>query len=84
MALFPITGYYQGDFIPHLIAADTDDTMDQVAARIARHTLDRRLPKPPEGTAYDVVVDERTIAPDATLGSLGLEPLHWVDVRPRS
>lgn len=25
MALFPITGRYFGDFIPHLVAADTDE-----------------------------------------------------------
>ena len=83
MALFPLTGYYQDDFIPHLIAADTDDTMDQLAARIAGPVLERRLPGVPDGTAFDVFVDDQRIEPTRTLGELGLQPLHWVDVRPR-
>ena len=84
MALFPLTGYYHGDFIPHLIAADTDDTMDQLAAKIAAPVLERRLPAVAAGTAFDVFVDDERIEPSKTLGELGLQPLHWVDVRPRS
>lgn len=82
MALFPITGYYPGDFIPHLVAVDTEDTMDQVAAKVVVHTVGRRLPDT-GAPGYDVFVDEQRIEPDRTLGTLGLEPLQWLDVRPR-
>lgn len=83
MALFPITAYYQGDFIPHLVAVDTEDTMDQVAAKVAVHTVGRRLPAPAGDPGYDVLLDGRRIEPSRTLGALGLYPLQWLDVRPR-
>ena len=84
MALFPITGRYLGDFIPHLVAVDTDDTMDQVAAKVAVHTVGRRLPEPAGGPLYDVFLDDAKLDPSVTLGSLGLVPLQWLDVRPRA
>ena len=46
MALFPITGRFVGDFVPHLVAVDTDDTMDEVAEKVAAHTVGHRLPRP--------------------------------------
>jgi toluene monooxygenase system protein B len=83
MALFPITGRYVGDFIPHLVAVDTDDTMDQVAAQVAAHSVGRRLPEPAGGRVYDVYLDGEKLAPSTRLGSLGLVPLQWLDVRSR-
>ena len=46
MALFPITGRFVGDFVPHLVAVDTDDTMDQVAEKVAVHSVGRRVARP--------------------------------------
>ena len=82
MALFPITAHYRGDFIPHLVAVDTDDTIARVAAKVAGHTAGRRLPEPPAGTVLEVYRDSERLDPTATLGSLGLEPLGWLDVVP--
>lgn len=84
MALFPITGYYHGDFVPFLIPADTDDTIDQVAVKVARISEGRRMPTLPEGTGYDVYVEDRLVDAGATLGSLDLAPLDFVHVKPRS
>ena len=83
MALFPITAHYAGDFIPHLVAVDTGDTMDEVAAKVAVHTVGRRLPVPAGGPVYDVYLDDERIEPSRTLGTLGLVPLQWLDVKPR-
>jgi Toluene-4-monooxygenase system protein B (TmoB) len=83
MALFPITGRYVGDIVPHLVAVDTEDTMDQVAQKVAAHSVGLRLPEPPGGPVYDVYLGDRRLDPAATLGSLGLTPLQWLDVRPR-
>ena len=83
MALFPITGRYVGDIVPHLVAVDTEDTMDQVAQKVAVHSVGRRLPEPAGGPVYDVYLDGRRLDPTATLGSLGLAPMQWLDVRPR-
>jgi toluene monooxygenase system protein B len=81
MALFPIVGRFVGDFVPHLVAVDTDDTMDTVAQKVAVHSVGRRIP-PPAGTpAYDVYLDGRKVEASTTLGQLGLMPLQWLDVK---
>ena len=83
MALFPIYGLFKGDFVPHLVAVDTDDSVEQVAQKVAVHTVGRRLPERP-GAPYRVSVGERTVPNDATLGEVivqtGLKPLQWVVV----
>ncbi|MFI5881498.1 toluene-4-monooxygenase system B family protein [Streptomyces sp. NPDC051554] len=81
MALFPIVGRLVGDFIPHLVAVDTDDTMDTVAAKVAVHSVGRRVAVPPGVPSYDVYLDDRKIDPSVTLGELSLLPLQWLDVR---
>lgn len=78
MALFPITGRFKGDFVPHLVPVDTDDTMDQVATKVAHHSVGRRLPD--EGKGLEVSIDGEVIDPSRRLGELDLMPLQWVDV----
>jgi hypothetical protein len=80
MALFPIYGHFIGDFLPHLVAVDTDDTMAQVAEKVAVHSVGRRIPPRP-GKGFEVLVSGRLVGRDVVLGSLGLSPLDWVDVR---
>ena len=83
MALFPIYGLFKGDFVPHLVAVDTDDSVDQVAQKVAVHTVGRRLAER-VGVPYRVSVGERTVPNDATLAQVieqtGLKPLQWVVV----
>jgi len=81
MALFPVYGRFVGDFLPHLVAVDTDDTMDAVAEKVAVHSVGRRLPRPATQTGYDVYLDGRLIPAGTTLGELGLMPLQWLDVK---
>ncbi|HEX8112911.1 MAG TPA: toluene-4-monooxygenase system B family protein [Kofleriaceae bacterium] len=81
MALFPIYGRFVGDCIPHLVAVDTGDTMAQVAEKIAVHSVGRRIRPRPGGHGYEVLVGGHRVDGDAVLGSLGLHPLDWVDVR---
>jgi toluene monooxygenase system protein B len=83
MALFPVYGVFKGDFVPHLVAVDTDDSINTVAEKIAVHSVGRRLPAQP-GKALRVSVGERVVPGDATLGQViqqtGLKPLQWVTV----
>jgi toluene monooxygenase system protein B len=47
MALFPLSSNFEGDFVLQLIAIDTENTMDEVAAAAAIHSVNRRVrPRP--------------------------------------
>ncbi len=85
MAMFPITGRFVGDFVPHLVAVDTDDTMDQIAQKVAAHSVGRRVPKPAHTDGYDVLLNETVLPPLVTLAEVMTEtdvlPLQWFDVR---
>jgi toluene monooxygenase system protein B len=85
MALFPITGRFVGDFVPHLVAVDTEDTFDVIAEKVAGHSVGRRMPEAPG--KLEVSFDGQVLAGDQTLASLMAEkpvlPLQWFDVRRR-
>lgn len=87
MAEFPIYGRFIGDFVPHLVAVDTDDTMDVVAQKIAQYTLGKRLPFPAGKPSYDVLINGEVIDPSRTFGAVleekQLPVLQWVDARYR-
>jgi hypothetical protein len=82
--LFPIYGRFVGDFVPHLVAALTSDTMPELAEKVALHSVGRRLPRRP-GHGYEVLLDGQVVDDRLTLGELvaarGLPPLSWIDVR---
>jgi len=47
MAMFPLTSNFQEDFVLQLIAVDTENNMDEVAAAAAVHSVGRRVkPRP--------------------------------------
>lgn len=85
MAPFPITGRFVGDFVPHLVAVDTDDTMDQLAEKVAVHSVGRRIPRPAGPAGYDVLLHGRVLEPSTPLAEVLAEhdvlPLQWFDVR---
>jgi toluene monooxygenase system protein B len=81
MALLPIYGRFVGDFTAHLVAVDTDDTIDQVAAKIAAHAVGRRLAPRPGADGFEVLADGRILAADSRLRDLAPRPLQWFDVQ---
>ena len=81
MALIPIYGRFVGDFTAHLVAVDTEDTMDEVAAKIAVHAVGRRLPEEPFAQGLEVLAGGRALAPASRLKDLSPRPLQWLDVR---
>lgn len=81
MALFPVTGRFVGDFVPHLVAVDTDDTMDVLAEKVAVHSVGRRVPVPDPHPGYVVLLADAPVPATTTVGELGLQPLQWLDVR---
>ena len=47
MALFPVISNFQYDFVLLLVPVDTENTMDEVAAAAAHHSVGRRVaPRP--------------------------------------
>lgn len=47
MALFPLISNFQHDFVLQLLPVDTENTMDEVAAAAAYHSVGRRVaPRP--------------------------------------
>lgn len=47
MADFPLHSNFQGDFVPVLVLVDTEDTMDEVAAKCAYHSVGKRVAPQP-------------------------------------
>jgi toluene monooxygenase system protein B len=43
MALYPLTSNFEGDFVLQLLAIDSENTMDEVAAAAAVHSVGRRV-----------------------------------------
>lgn len=81
MALFPVYGRFVGDFVPHLVPADTEDDMNQLAEKVAVHSVGRRVPNNPNAKGYEVLHQNKVIDPSTKLHELGLRPLEWLDVR---
>jgi toluene monooxygenase system protein B len=81
MALIPIYGRFVGDFAVHLVAVDTDDTIDDVAAKIAAHAVGRRLPAQHTAKGFEVMSDGRALPADSRLKDIAPRPLQWLDVR---
>lgn len=85
MSAFPITGRFVGDFVPHLIAVDTDDTIDQVAKKVAAQSVGHRVPRPASRPGYEVLLDDEVLPGSVTFGAVlaehGCQPLQWFDVR---
>ncbi len=81
MALIPVYGRFIGDFTAHLVAVDTEDTIDEVASKIAVHAVGRRLPEEPLAKGFEVLVGGRVLAPTSRLKDCSPRPLQWLDVR---
>jgi hypothetical protein len=81
MALIPVYGRFVGDFAAHLVAVDTEDTIDEVAAKIAAHSVGRRLPAQPNAKGFEVTSDGRALPADSRLKDIAPRPLQWLDVR---
>jgi toluene monooxygenase system protein B len=78
MALFPVQGIFDGDFVVLLVPVDTDDPMTVVAEKIAHHVVGRRV------AAQDRPMRVRRrgefLADDATVAESSLSPLDVLEV----
>jgi toluene monooxygenase system protein B len=78
MALFPVQGIFEGDFVVLLVPVDTDDPMTVVAEKIAHHVVGRRVAaqdKPMRIRRQGEFLDD-----DATVAEANLAPLDVLEV----
>lgn len=78
MALFPVQGITEGDFVVVLVPIDTEDPMTVVAEKIAHHAVGRRLPENPRPMA--IRHNGTVLAADATVIDAGVAPLDVLEV----
>ena len=78
MALFPVQGIFDGDFVVLLVPIDDEDPMTTVAEKIAYHAVDRRVAaqdRPLQVRYHGQVLDD-----DATVKTVGVAPLEVLQV----
>ena len=83
MALFPIHSNFERDFVVQLVPVDTENTMDEVAAACAEHSLGRRVPlSAAEGKVLRVRCHEtgEVFPRDMTVAQSGIRPTETLDI----
>jgi len=78
MALFPLQGIVEGDFVVLLVPVDDADTMDTVGEKIRAHALGLRVGE--EDTSWRLRHRGELLDGDVTVTGAGLAPLDVVEV----
>lgn len=73
MALLPVQATVIGDFVIHLVAIDDEEPMSEVAAKIAHHSIGRRVF--PTESPLRVRFKGELLPDDATAASAGVGPM---------
>jgi len=80
MALFPIISNFQYDFVLQLVPVDTDNTMDEVAAAAAHHSVGRRVaPRPDKVVRVRRQGDDRFYPRQVKLGETDIKPMEALE-----
>lgn len=76
MALLPIQGTTEGDFVVHLVPVDDQDSMSTVADKIAHHSVGRRVAA--QNKTMAIRFHGETLPADATPASAGVGPMDFL------
>jgi toluene monooxygenase system protein B len=81
MALFPLVSNVEEDFVLQLLPVDTENTMDEVAAAAAYHSVGRRVAARP-GKILRVrrQGSEELLPRDLRVSESGLLPMECIEV----
>jgi len=79
VALFPLQGVVEGDFVVLLVPVDDGDSMADVGAKIRSHVVGVRVPEEP-GASWALRVNGSVVDDRITVRDLGLAPLDLVEV----
>lgn len=81
MALFPLTSNFEGDFVLQLVPVDTENTMDEVAAAAAVHSVGRRVRARPDCIMRVRRQDAKECFPRTMkVAESGLKPTETVEI----
>lgn len=81
MALFPLNSNFQGDFVLQLLPVDTENTMDEVAAAAAHHSVGRRVaPRPGNLMRVRRQGSAALLPRSMTVAQSGLRPMECIEV----
>lgn len=81
MALFPLTSNFEGDFVLQLVAVDSENTMDEVAAAAAHHSVNRRVAdRPGHGLRVRRQGAKDPLPRGMKVSESGLQPMECIEV----
>jgi toluene monooxygenase system protein B len=81
MALFPLNSNFEEDFVLQLLPVDTENTMDQVAAAAAYHSVGRRVaPRPGHIMRVRRQGAHDPLPRAMTVSQSGLKPMECIEV----
>lgn len=81
MALFPLTANFEGDFVLQLLPVDTENTMDEVSAAAAYHSVGRRVKARPGHILRVRRQDSDELLPRAMkVAEAGFKPTECVEI----
>ena len=81
MALFPLTSNFEGDFVLQLVAVDSENTMDEVAAAAAVHSVGRRVRARPDCILRVRRQDAKEFLPrNMKVSESGLKPTETIEI----
>lgn len=80
MALFPVISNFQYDFVLQLVPVDSDNTMDEVAAAAAHHSVGRRVAPQPGKVIRVRRQDAESFYPrEARLHETDIKPMETLE-----
>lgn len=80
MALIPLVSNFEGDFVLQLLPVDSENTMDEVAAAAAHHSVGRRVkPRPGHVIRVRKQGSEVLIPQTLTVSEAGLRPMECLE-----
>ena len=74
----PINALFGSDFVTQLVVITDQDTMDEVAGKVAHHVVGKRIK--PRDAAMAVFLEGKRLAPGATAAEVGIPPMGYVFV----
>jgi toluene monooxygenase system protein B len=80
MALFPVISNFESDFVLQLVAVDSDNTMDEVAAAAAHHSVGRRVaPQPDKVIRVRRQGETEFLSRQVRLCETGIQPMETLE-----